>query len=42
MERGDRSAHASNAARCQARFVTYSAATDRYIGNDGLPKRCKL
>lgn len=42
MERGDHSASTGHVARCQARYVTYSPATDRYIGNDGLPKRCKL
>lgn len=42
MERGDRTASGGHAARCAARYVTYSRMTDRYIGNDGLPKRCKL
>lgn len=42
MERGDRTAGNGHAARCQARYVTYSPATDRYIGNDGMPRRCKL
>ena len=42
MERGDRTALGGHAARCEARYVTYSRTTDRYIGNDGLPKRCKL
>ena len=42
MERGDRTAMGSHATRCEARYVTYSRTTDRYIGNDGRPKRCKL
>jgi hypothetical protein len=42
MERGDRTALGGHTARCAARYVTYSRTTDRYIGNDGLLKRCKL
>lgn len=42
MERGDTRAYSTHRTRCAARFVTYSAKTDTYIGNDGMPKRCKL
>ncbi|OEO32664.1 hypothetical protein VW23_010435 [Devosia insulae DS-56] len=42
MERGDVRAYSTHRTRCAARFVTYSASTDTYVGNDGRPKRCRL
>lgn len=38
----NRTALGGHVARCEARYVTYSRTTDRYIGNDGLPRRCNL
>lgn len=42
MERGDVRAYSTHRTRCAARFVTYSASTDTYVGNDGRLKRCRL
>ncbi|WP_156384567.1 BA14K family protein [Devosia sp. Root413D1] len=42
MERGDVRAYSTHRTRCTARFVTYSASTDSYVGNDGRLKRCRL
>lgn len=42
MERGNYSAFNTHEAKCQARYVSYQAATDTFIGYDGMPRRCRL
>lgn len=42
VARGGKFARGGHVARCQARYVTYSPATDLYIANGGQPRRCKL